>query len=76
MPLLRYSDLEKGADLKHTVERAFGDDGLGIVVVTGVLGISDSRRELFTLGHRYMLYWPARRACTYQYSFMVLYLLI
>lgn len=47
-----YSDLEKGVDLKHITERAFGREGLGIVVVTGVPDIRTPRRKLFALGHR------------------------
>ena len=35
------------------MERAFGREGLGIAVVTGVPDIAHLRRELFAAGQRY-----------------------
>lgn len=49
----RYEDLLGDVDLKDVAERAFGREGLGIAVVTGVPDVSDLSRELFKLGHRY-----------------------
>lgn len=48
----RYEDLLGDVDLKDVAERAFGREGLGIVVVTGVPDVSDLSRELFKLGRR------------------------
>eukprot|EP00903_Cladosiphon_okamuranus_P006969 g6783.t1 len=49
----RYEDLVSERDLAAVAGRAFGHEGLGIAVVTGVPGIAEARRELFTLGHRF-----------------------
>lgn len=50
----RYEDLvrDEAGDLHAVAERAFGHQGLGIVVVTGVPDIAEARRELFALGHK------------------------
>ncbi|CAM9679916.1 unnamed protein product, partial [Scytosiphon promiscuus] len=49
----RYEDLVRGADLRAQAGKAFGHQGLGIVVVTGVPDIADARRELFALGQKF-----------------------
>lgn len=42
----------KEGDLAGVAEKAFGREGLGIAVVTGVPGIAEARRELFALGYK------------------------
>ncbi|CAB1097283.1 unnamed protein product [Ectocarpus sp. CCAP 1310/34] len=52
----RYEDLvrdDEAGDLHAVAERAFGHQGLGIVVVTGVPDVAGARRELFALGHKF-----------------------
>lgn len=49
----RYEDLAEDRDLQGVAERAFGREGLGIAVVTGVPDISQLRRDLFASGQRY-----------------------
>lgn len=47
-----YEKLVSDVDLSDVAERAFGREGLGIVVVTGVPDIGESRRIMFELGLR------------------------
>ncbi|CAN0529527.1 unnamed protein product, partial [Laminaria digitata] len=49
-----YEELAEDRDLQGVVERAFGREGLGIAVVTGVPDIAQLRRELFAAGQRYV----------------------
>lgn len=51
-PVRRYEELVRDRDLTDVAERAFGREGLGIAVVTGVPDIAESRQELFVLGRR------------------------
>ena len=48
----RYEDLVKHEDLAAVAGRAFGHEGLGIAVVTGVPGIAEARQQLFALGYK------------------------
>lgn len=43
---------DEAGDLHAVAERAFGHQGLGIVVVTGVPDVAEARRDLFALGHK------------------------
>lgn len=53
---LRYEDLTReGADLSPLIEAAFGDDGLGILTVSGVPGVAERRRALLPLARRFAL---------------------
>ena len=46
MITLRFSDLEKGKDLSDDIEKAFGPNGLGILLVNGIPNYEIARRNM------------------------------
>lgn len=51
--MLSYDKLLNGDDLTEEIERAYGFDGLGILTVAGIPGLSDARSNLLPLAHRF-----------------------
>jgi isopenicillin N synthase-like dioxygenase len=51
--LLEHADLAAGVDLGASIERAFGPEGIGLLVVRGVPGFPELRQALLPLGHRF-----------------------
>lgn len=50
---LRYDQLEKDEDLSDSIAKAYGFDGLGILVVTGVPNFEKLRSDLLPLAHKF-----------------------
>eukprot|EP00965_Chrysotila_dentata_P206895 6183805-Pleurochrysis_carterae.AAC.2 len=65
--VLQYEDLLAGSDLTAEIERAFGYDGMGILTVAGVPGISDARDRLLPLAHRFAML-PEKTKAKYEHA--------
>lgn len=53
VPIVAYEDLVARADLGAAVEEAFGYDGMGILVVSGVPGLNPKRDDLLPLAFKF-----------------------
>lgn len=51
--LIDHSQLRSGADLSRCIETAFGQDGLGMLLVRGIPGFVKARATLLPLAHRF-----------------------
>ncbi|NVJ10169.1 isopenicillin N synthase family oxygenase [Myxococcus sp. AM001] len=51
--LLDYARLAEGADLSAAIARAYGHDGIGLLVVRGIPGLVELRDNLLPLGFRF-----------------------
>ncbi|NTX07626.1 MULTISPECIES: 2-oxoglutarate and iron-dependent oxygenase domain-containing protein [Myxococcus] len=51
--VLDYAKLVDGADLSADIERAYGYDGIGLLIVRGIPGLVELRQGLLPLGFRF-----------------------
>ncbi|MCE9671858.1 isopenicillin N synthase family oxygenase [Myxococcus stipitatus] len=51
--VLDYAKLVEGADLSADIERAYGHDGIGLLVVRGIPGLVELRNGLLPLGFQF-----------------------
>jgi len=50
---IAHEELVAGIDLTEAVQRAFGEEGLGIITVSGVPGLADARQKLLPLAWKF-----------------------